>query len=450
MSFRNSYAEAIFIFDGKDIAREMHFSEFEAVLEGFVPLVEQAQQQVHAVYVRVQAGNVVTAAVFFLIDFDKAGFADKRWNVPIEQLADTSAEGPDLGGGAIRLACRSQCAIAWHQQQLWDPQMTPRCNHFSAIKKTVKRNNLHLSFAEQIPTLSPDNEISASAVNRDATGDSSDAVKEVEARWRKRTAQTIKEARLKVTALQEQAQETLDRLSSDHRQDLNVLEAQIQDLQASLRSEHKERSELEALNQQQEQKLKGLREYFEHKLMNLKTGDEVAITALRDHLESEFGASIETLKRSYDEKLQVRDIEVMYRDTQLAGLREEVDKLHTEKQALLASSGNNLLEQVHQSGISFVSFQPGAGHMTIPVDDVAIFMDDSDRYTAAKCRVQVELFRLWRDHYQNPVCSCQTEGNAQCGRMLSRVDRPADFVVGTSDRCKQHLQSVTQAVRAVL
>jgi len=320
----------------------------------------------------------------------------------------------------------------------------------SAIKKTAKRNNLHLSFAEQIPTLSPDNEIPASAVNRDAARDSSDAVKEVEAKWRKRTAQTIKEARLKVTALQEQTQETLDRLSADHRQDIKALEAQIQDMQASLRSEHKKHSELEALNQQQEQKLKGLREYFEHKLMNLKTGDEVAITALRDHLESEFGASIETLKRSYDEKLQVRDIEVMYRDTQLAGLREEVDKLHTEKQALLASSGNNLLEQVHQSGISFVSFQPGAGHMTIPVDDVAIFMDDSDYYTAAKCRVPVELFRLWRDHYQNPVCSCQTEGDAQCGRMLSRVDRPADFVVGASDRCKQHLQSVTQAVRAVL
>jgi flagellar biosynthesis GTPase FlhF len=448
MSFRNSYAEAVFIFDAKEIAREMHFSEFEAVLEGFVPLTEQAAQQVHAVYLRVEAGSVITAAVFFLIDFDKAGFADKRWNVPIEQLADTSAEGPDLGGGAIRLACRSQCAIAWHQHQLWDPQMTPQCNHFAAIKKAVKRNSLHLSFPEPVPTLTSELEASSPEANRSSSAGSSDELAVIEAKWRKRTAQTIKEARLKVATLQEQAQATLDNLNSEHRQQLATLEAQLQQRQALLHSEQQKSSELEALTQSQEQKLKGLREYFEHKLTNLKNGDEVAISTLRDHLETDFNARIDALQRSYDEKLQVREIEVMYRDTQLAGLREEVDKLHAEKQSLLASSGNSLLEQIHQSGISFVSFQPGAGHMTIPVDDVAAFMDDSDRYTAAKCRVSVELFRLWRHHYQNPVCTCQTEGAALCGRMLTRVDRPADFVAGTSDRCDQHLESIAPSARA--
>lgn len=444
MSFENNYAEAVIIFDGDDIAREMQFSEFEAVLEGFVPLAEQAGQKVHAVYLRVGRGHMVTAAVFFLIDFDKSGFADRRWNVPIEQLADTSAEGPDLGAGPIRLACRSQCAIAWHQQQLWDPLMTPQSNHLVAIKKSIQGNSLHLTVPMDAPVLV--NEPTSEPQNDQRVG--ARELEAIEAKWRKRTAQTIKEARLKVASTQQQSQQALDDQREEARRAAKLAGEQIGLLQQELMQERSRAEELVALTERQEQKLKGLREYFEQKLNNLKNVDEVAIDTIREHLQSQFEAEMQTLKQAYDEKLQMRDVEVMYRDTQLAGLHDEIDKLRAEKQALLDASGDSLLEKVHKSGISFVSFQPGAGHMTIPVTDVASFVDDSDAYTAAKCRVEVAHFKLWRQHYQNPVCTDHSEGR-DCQAMISRVDRPVDFVVGQGDRCAHHQQESSPIVQVV-
>jgi len=440
MSFRNSYAEAIFIFSGKDVAREMHFSEFEAVLEGFVPLAEQAGQLVHAVYLRVGSGCRVTAAVFFLIEFDKAGFADRRWNVPIEQLAETSAEGPDLGAGPIRLACRSQCAIAWHQQQLWDPQMSPQCNHFAAIKRSLERNALHLVVPEDIPTLTTESTPEVSDQSQLTSTSSREAIEALDAQWRARVAQTIKEARLRVSTLKQQSQQQTDDLRDQLRQQSELAQSERIKLEQELQVQFDKTKGLQEVIDGQGQKLKGLREYFEHKLTNLKNDDAISVDSIRQHLQADFDAELITAKQSYEEKLQMRDVEVMYRDTQLAGLAEEIEKLQAEKQALLESSGNNLLEQIQRSGISFVSFQPGAGHMTIPVEDVARFMSDSAEYTAEKCRVDVGVFKLWRRHYQDPVCAKETANGTICGKLLTRVDRPADFIEGRSDCCSEHQQ----------
>ncbi|MGH1371607.1 MAG: hypothetical protein ACRBBW_06215 [Cellvibrionaceae bacterium] len=444
MSFENNYAEAVVIFDGNEIAREMQFSEFEAVLEGFVPLAEQATQKVHAVYLRVGQGYLVTAAVFFLIDFDKAGFADKRWNVPIEQLADTSAEGPDLGAGPIRLACRSQCAIAWHQQQLWDPQMTPQCNHLQALKKSIQRNALHLSLPQSAPTLVE--KVSEQPPAQGGKESEQLDRQAIEAKWRKRTAQTIKEARLKVAATQQQSQQALDDQREQHQRSTKASNDQIEALRQALVQEQDKNANLVELTERQDQKLKGLRDYFEQKLSNLKNVDQVATDTLKGHLQSQLESEVQALTQAYEEKLQMRDVEVMYRDTQLAALGDEIDKLRAEKQSLLEASGDSLLEKIHRSGISFVSFQPGAGHMTIPVSDVASFVDDSDRYTAAKCRVDVAHFKQWRQHYQNPVCAEHSQG---CQAVLPRVDRPLDFVVGQSDRCSHHQQDTSPIVQVV-
>ncbi len=449
MSFRNSYAEAIFIFSGKDVVREMHFSEFEAVLEGFVPLVEQAAQTVNAVYLRVGSGCRVTAAVFFLIEFDKGGFADRRWNVPIEQLAETSAEGPDLGAGPIRLACRSQCAIAWHQQQLWDPQMSPHCNHFASIKRSLERNALHLVIPEDVPTLSVEPANETQTQGQTSSVSEEKALEANDSKWRARVAQTIKEARLRVSTLRHQTQQQVDDLQDQLRLQNEQFKRERGLLEQELRRQAVKAEELQLVIDGQEQKLKGLREYFEHKLMNLKNVDAASIDSLRQHLQADFDSELAEVKLRYEEKLQMRDVEVMYRDTQLAGLAEEIEKLQSEKQVLLESSGNNLLEQIQRSGISFVSFQPGAGHMTIPVEDVSRFMDDSEEYTADKCRVDVNQFRLWRRHYQDPVCGREIANGTICGKLLTRVDRPADFVEGSSDCCSDHQAVDSPLVQAL-
>ena len=127
----NEQAEAIYIFSGNQIIREMLYSEFEAILDGYVPIPEFARKEVRAVYVRINSRLAIVAAVFFLIEFDAEGFPDRRWNIPLGQLADTASTGPDLGAGAIRLACASQCAIEWHQPNLWDPNLQTGQNNFS-------------------------------------------------------------------------------------------------------------------------------------------------------------------------------------------------------------------------------------------------------------------------------------------------------------------------------
>ena len=89
-------------------------TEFEAILDCFVPMPELSNMAVDAVYVQLSGQLLVRSAVFFNIDFDSEGFADKRWNIPLQQLAENSSKGPDLGCGAIRLACRSQCHSIQH------------------------------------------------------------------------------------------------------------------------------------------------------------------------------------------------------------------------------------------------------------------------------------------------------------------------------------------------
>ncbi len=422
-------AEAVFVFDGKTLTRELLYSEFEAVLDGFVPLPEQASQQVTAVYLRITHGYRALAAVFFTIDFDRQGYPDKRWNVPLQQLADTGADGPNLGAGPIRLACRSQCPIAWHQEQLWDPQLTAETNHLAIIKKALKRNRLRLQLHKPSETQTQVDALSEPGGNDE--------------RWRKKLAQAIKEQRLRVATLQEQHRQQLQQEQAAHLAQAQQYLQQISLLNAELDNTRIGMFEQAQTIESQERKIHGLREYFEHKLSSLKHLDAAALTSMQAKLEAEKTAELEAISNSLQDQLQIRDIELMYRESQIANLQEEIDRLHTEKQELLASGGNHLLEEMHKSGISFVTFQPGAGHMTIPLIDVAKFIDDVDGYTAQRCGVEKPLFDQWRRHYQLPRCTHESltaagTGQQTCGRSVERVDRPTEFLPGESDRCEEH------------
>ena len=131
--------QAVFFFKDSKLTKELHFNEFEGIIDGSVTLLSFASQSAKAVYLEITPQLVVKAAVFFTLSFNEQGVADTRWSIPLEQLASNSAKGPDMGCGPITLACRSQCFINWHQPKLWDPEMTAGTNHFVIIKKAVKR-----------------------------------------------------------------------------------------------------------------------------------------------------------------------------------------------------------------------------------------------------------------------------------------------------------------------
>ncbi|HEX4975378.1 MAG TPA: hypothetical protein VFV48_05795, partial [Pseudomonadales bacterium] len=43
----------------------------------------------------------------------------------------------------------------------------------------------------------------------------------------------------------------------------------------------------------------------------------------------------------------------------------------------------------------------------------------------------------WRAHYDNPVCACEVKGTP-CATRLVRLETPAKFIEGVSDRCAKH------------
>lgn len=430
MNYPTTEAEAVLFFSGKILERELLYSEFEAVLDGFVPLPEQAGQTVTAVYLRIVSGYCASAAVFFTLDFDSRGFPDRRWNTPLEQLADTALNGPDLGAGPIRLACRSQCPIAWHEQQLWDPQMTPECNHFGIIKKTLKRNRLGLILS------TPEAELTAPEDNS--------AAQEL---LRKRMAQAIKEQRLRVATLQEQHRQTLEQLERDSITATQQHLQHVAQLSQQLAEARSQSQKLESENEGLSLKINGLRDYFEHKLSHLKSLDDASLETMRHHLEQEKQAELLAVTESLTEQLQIRDIEVMYRDTRIASLEDEIERLQVEKQELLQSSGNHLLEQLHKAGINFVTFQPGAGHLTLPLDDIARFVADPSAYAAERCQVDAAVFKQWREHYHHPRCSHTLPAGEPCGRPIDRCERPTEFLPGESNCCPEHAISAMELCR---
>ncbi|MDX1693845.1 MAG: chromosome partitioning protein ParA, partial [Ketobacteraceae bacterium] len=136
--------EAILFFDKKGVSKEMTYSEFEAVLDGVVGMNDLAGEEARGAYVMVNGRLKVVAVVLFRIGFDRQGYADRSWNIPLRHLADSAGRGPDMGAGPIRLACKSQCPVKWQKDQLWDPVMSSSNNTFVKIRDAIANNRLCL------------------------------------------------------------------------------------------------------------------------------------------------------------------------------------------------------------------------------------------------------------------------------------------------------------------
>src|SRR5690606_10861282 len=142
----NEKAQAILLFGTDNAVREFLYSEFEALLDGYIPLEEYAGRTVRSVYVEIDYRFHVVAAVFFLTTFDARGMVDASWNLPLADLARTPTRGPDMGSGPIHLACASQCPVALYRDKLWDPDLKNHSNHLNLIRSTITLNKMGLHF----------------------------------------------------------------------------------------------------------------------------------------------------------------------------------------------------------------------------------------------------------------------------------------------------------------
>lgn len=456
---QTSVYEAVLFFQDGDIVKEMLYSEFEAVLDRVVEVQEFAGQEVSAVFVTLSGQLMVTGAVFFRLGFTAKGEADKTWNIPLRHLADVAGRGPDLGAGAIKLACRSQCPIPWHQRSMWDPIMKPEKNSFAAIRDAIRRNRLCLLLEEppappppvyqpqilppayvEPPVLVP---VPQQVVYAQAQAPVSGSLRPAFSQLRRdRAAREIKELRLRMRLQNNSAQDDINKLEREHQAELAALRAQIATLTTAIQTEQERHAQLrEHLNQQAEE-FQLAREQFLDQLDEVKELENTQIAMLKRKFELEMRSRIEAQTAQMKEMLDMREVELFYREELISTLREEVTELRQEKLRLLSEGGDKYVEKLHNAGLTFVAFHPGVGHITIPLDDMGRYLDSPTAYAAETCFVTEEQYRRWLEHYQSPVCTHLTAGKHACGRQVQRVDSPGKFIGGRSDRCAEHIDQL--------
>ncbi|SFR58014.1 hypothetical protein SAMN04488073_3069 [Marinobacter gudaonensis] len=399
---------AVFFMDGSQVSRQMRASEFGAFLDGYVGLSDLAETDVRAVLVELNGELLVQSLVFFRIWFDEEGRADTHWNVPIEELAKNGAKGPDMGGGAIRLVCRSQCPDPRFKEDLWDPDMTPGNNHFQTIRKAVEANSL--KFRKKEPAREEEIPVLNAQTQAPGTDDSAAAD-------RSRLAQLIREQRLRIKTLQSVHRDSLSDLQREHRLEMQTLRGEIADLEQKY-----ERQRLS--NEQLKKRLAERNEQY------LTMQEQIADSgADKQREESNADAELVLLK----DQLERRQRELELRDDKIVALEQENHELRNREPV-----ENSIMDHLKRQSVFLVAYHPGVGHLTLPFEDIETYFENPTAYAADRCGMNEPAYREWLEHYENPVCAHETEDGKRCEEPILRVSQPSEFRPGVDDRCEQH------------
>lgn len=438
--------EAVVLMEGESITRELLYPEFEAILDSYVSEPHFKNKTVKAVYLVINSSLNITAAVFFVIEFNAEGMADQRWNVPLRALAEAATAGPDLGAGPIRLACFSQCAIELQRNNLWDPQMEPSNNGFSLLKKTIKANRLGLSFKTQVKPQAADIVVAdrrKPSAESEVNERTQQAIKKqlhehYSQELRNRLASELKDQRLRIASLQSNHQDTLKNLLKEHQQRVRVYQENLHSLQEQNAELKKQNAAVKETLDIQAGKVQGIREYYAHKLKMVQSDETSQVQSAPENIALEVELKIQAATRELSETLDMRNVELFYRHQNETSLREEIVELKKQYQSLLSSSGEQLLTRLNQAGVSFVVFHHGVGQFTVALEDLSLYLDNPEAFAARKLDISAELYSGWLSHYQKPVCNALDTKGHLCGKFLSKIDSPLKFHLGESDRCDQH------------
>lgn len=460
-SSHQSY-EAILFLVGGAVLREMLYTEFEALLDCVVPMRDLAHRDLQAAYVRLDAGLAPVAIVLFSIPFDADGFPEQRWNVPLRQLADSGLRGPDLGGGPIRLATRSQCPVPGQEGSLWDVEFGAGGSTLDLIRERVRMNRLGLDALEMRaqgggtgsppppgPPATP--QAAPSPAAQSAAVASSDAMLALMQQSNQQIAMIKEQSQREILSMQERLVESHQRVQALEAERLRLQE-QLAEQQRTSADEHaraekklqmtvdKARAQHLALRQQLEGEFEEVLSARER-----SAAEELAALTEKTHaervaLERRFTEESTARGKAHAEETARLRQELAAQEDQLHNMRTELTELRRDKLRLMGEGADKFFEALREKGVKLVSFQPGAGHLTVPVDELSRFLEDSDAFVAAKCGVAVEHYRRWLAHYTNPVCQGTSGSGAPCAKPLQKMLKPAEFVAGLHDRCDIHKQ----------
>ena len=398
MQKKPQMVEAVMFFNDRGVCKEMLFAEFEALLDGVVNMPEYADQQMRVAYLLINPRLLVRAVVFFYLDFDERGAADKGWNIPLRHLADNAGRGPDLGAGPIRLACRSQCPVSWHQMHLWDPSLSPGHNDLVLLRDAAKRNSMGLLVEDDSPQLVEPQRLQMASEERWYTPDPAQEqadknAEKADQEQRLKAAQLIKQQRLRISSMSQQHEDELAkfRLASDEL--AQSLQAQLQGLQQALHQQEELNASLKAQLAEQVNGFQTNREELAQQLRALEQHARSEADILRGQFEAELQAKVAAAVVEYKEQVAIRDVELAYRNELDMQQEQEITRLKRERDEFASQGGEQILERLSKLGVVFVVYHPGAGHLTIPLQDVARYQDNPMAYAAAKCFVPLLLRR---------------------------------------------------------
>jgi hypothetical protein len=405
--------------------------------------------RVKAVYVQVGNRLAVTGVVFFLISFDDKGMVDRRWNVPLQQLLESAGTGPDMGAGAVRLACYSQCPVAWHQKNLWDPLMQVGNNSFIAIRDAVKTNRLGFVVKNEPPVsrssrdaIAPHKALSKEYVAREQAALEQRLHDYYTAELGKQVELLTKEQSLHIATLMTQKQDKLHVLQQEHQQRVLAYQQKLQQLAQENKDLLDRNQILKNTLDTQAAKVEGMREYFAHKLKAAQLGESSQVQLLQENFSLELDAKIRAATAELREMLDMREVELFYRHQNESTLKEEIVQLKYDNQQILKNSGDQLLGRLVKAGINLVTFLPGMGEVAIPLDDIGVYLESPNTYAASKVGVNEPVYLAWLAHHQLPCCNAVDARGKACGRSIPIIETPLEFHPGESDRCVQH-QAVT-------
>lgn len=435
--------EAVFLFQEGQISRELLFPEFEAILDGFIPVPDYANASAKAAYVQVDHSLRVTGIVFFLLGFDAKGMVDRRWNVPLRQLIETAGTGPDMGAGAIRLACYSQCPIAWHQKNLWDPLMQRGNNSFVATRKAVKANRLGLIVRpvveDEVKPVVPVVAVrSSQEVEREQLALEQKLHDHYTQELRDKMAMLIKEQRLRIATMLNQHQAKFHAMQHEHQQRLLAYQQKHQQLERQNKELAERNRHIKDSLDVQATKIEGMREYFAHKLNAARQDESSQVQVLQENFSLELDAKIRAATAELREMLDMREVELFYRHQNESALKDEIVNLKRENQQLLKNSGDQLLGRLTKAGVNLVVFLPGLGEVAIALDDIGRYLEDQQAYAADKAGVSEAIYSAWLEHHHSPCCNAVDSRGHVCGKSISALETPLEFHPGESDRCAQH------------
>ena len=427
-------SEAILFFDHRGISKSMLYADFEAILDGMVGVPEFAGKEVRGAYCLVNGQLRVRSLVLFTIDFDEDGMADTTWNVPLRHLAEHAGQGPDMGAGPVRLACRSQCPVAWHQEQLWDPVMKPGANDFVAARDLLRSRGSKMGLevdedlpppTAAVPTLSGEDVPTV----RPADG----ARSKNDDEERVRLARTIKELRLRIHTLETGQKEEMAQLRYAQQQKEEILSAQLEKVLGQFKSLKSQNVALREQNDSLKAQVLSLSQSLEEQSHQSKTqGSELEV--LTEQYKLALEQRIEEERAKLSEQIHAKEMDVLTRDDLISQLKEELGELKRNRVKEANTGAQKVLEKLENLGLSFIAFHPGAGHISISADQIGNYMENPVAFAARKCLVTEDHYRAWLAHYENPVCQVPIGSEQQaCGKRVIRVEVPNQFKPGVSD-----------------